>query len=120
MGSPVAMFYFILLASLAFAKEDAILGEFPWTVSLRNSLIGHDCGASILSENWIIATAYCASLNNDLDPDNFVAVAGDYNIAAAGNDQTEQIRNIEKVFIHPYFGPEQNADIALIKLRTPF
>lgn len=110
----------IFASAFSMAKEDATLGEFPWTVSLRNSLIGHDCAASILTPDWLIATAYCASINNDLDPDNFVAVAGDFNVAIPDNDETEQTRHIEKVYIHPYFGPEQNADIALIKLREPF
>lgn len=32
------------------AKENAYLGEFPWTVSLKLvGLFGHDCGGAILN-----------------------------------------------------------------------
>ena len=42
---------FIAFLSFCAAKEDTILGEFPWTVSLKLvGLWGHDCGGAILNE----------------------------------------------------------------------
>ena len=38
------------LVTFCVAKEDAYLGEFPWTVSLKLvGLFGHDCGGAILN-----------------------------------------------------------------------
>ena len=66
--------FFVIIPFIC-AKEEATLGEFPWTVSLRlDGLLGHDCGGAILNESWILTTAYCADLNDQLDHANFVVV----------------------------------------------
>ena len=40
------------------AKEEAVPGEFPWTVSLeldpQQGYFGHDCGGAILNEVHIL------------------------------------------------------------------
>merc|ERR550539_649383 len=109
--------FFVIIPFIC-AKEEATLGEFPWTVSLRlDGLLGHDCGGAILNESWVLTTAYCADLNDQLDHANFVVVAGEFNVAET--EGNEQFRHIEKAFIHPYFGPEQGSDMALLKLDSP-
>merc|ERR1711983_75877 len=80
-------------------------------------LLGHDCGAAILNENWVLATGYCAQLNDDLDRPNFLVVAGEYDISK--DEEFEQVRHVETAFVHPYFSPEQSSDIALLKLDSP-
>merc|ERR1712018_276076 len=81
---------FVMLP-FVWAKEEAILGEFPWTVSLKlEGLLGHDCGGAILNENWVITTGYCADLNDQLDHPNFVVVAGEFILVET--EDTEQLR----------------------------
>jgi hypothetical protein len=37
--------FLVILIQVICGKEEATLGEFPWTVSLRLSgFVGHDCG----------------------------------------------------------------------------
>ena len=60
----------------------------------------------------ILSTGTCADTDDSLDHDNFLVVAGEFNLMAV--DGTEQVRHVEKVFRHPYFS-EQGCDIALIR-----
>lgn len=119
------------------AKEDSYLGEFPWTVSLKLvGLFGHDCGGAILNnvslslfgfknklyldidsfQSWVLTTAYCAQLNDEFDHPNFEVIAG---ILDRNNDESGQIRHVEKAYVHPYFSSDQGSDIALLKLDFP-
>ena len=49
---------FFALSVLVKAKEEAVPGEFPWTVSLeldpQQGYFGHDCGGAILNEVHIL------------------------------------------------------------------
>ena len=42
--------FLVIFIQVICGKEEATLGEFPWTVSLRLSgFVGHDCGGAILN-----------------------------------------------------------------------
>ena len=40
-------------------NEVTEVGKWPWQVSLQSIVSGHFCGASILSDKWILTAAHC-------------------------------------------------------------
>uniref|UniRef100_A0A182J6H2 Uncharacterized protein n=1 Tax=Anopheles atroparvus TaxID=41427 RepID=A0A182J6H2_ANOAO len=40
---------------------DAVAGDAPWMVSMRNSLNSHLCGGTLLSNRFVLSTAECLS-----------------------------------------------------------
>ena len=97
------------------AKINFILKRNNENSSQLQSLGGHNCAGAVLSPWWVISTGLCAQTDDDLDHDHFTLVAGEWDLAS--NDNTEQVRHVDRVFTHPYFSAEQGADIALIRLN---
>ena len=57
------IFFALSVLVIVKAKEEAVPGEFPWTVSLeldpQQGYFGHDCGGAILNEvTKIISPAF--------------------------------------------------------------
>ena len=41
-------------------------------------------------QNWIITTGYCGQLNDELDHNNFIVIAGEFNLNSVdGNEQVK-------------------------------
>lgn len=89
------------------AKE----GSWPWIAMLVKSS-QQFCGASIISENWLITAAHCvASVNRRVS-----AYVGRYH--RSGDVKTEQELTVNKFIIHPDFDEKTlNNDIALIQVN---
>lgn len=63
-------YYFIQLFLLACGRhqlkknrivggEDARSGKWPWQASLQMGAHGHVCGASVISNRWLVSAAHC-------------------------------------------------------------
>uniref|UniRef100_A0A3Q3FMJ3 Peptidase S1 domain-containing protein n=1 Tax=Labrus bergylta TaxID=56723 RepID=A0A3Q3FMJ3_9LABR len=78
-------------------------GEWPWQVSLHIKGQGHTCGASVLSNRWLITAAHCVQDNGP-------------------NNQTSEWtvrRNIQQIIAHPdYNFLTYDNDIALMELDS--
>ncbi|XP_057330567.1 trypsin-2-like [Microplitis mediator] len=98
-------------------------GQFPFMVSLQKrwSPLLHFCGASIISDRWIVTAAHCIIRGSSLTPKwAVIAVAGDNNLDSYYSPY-RQIRNVEQFVVNPRFDTLNLAnDIALISLQAPF
>lgn len=61
--------------------RDAVLGEIPYQVSLRNPANFHFCGGAIISKRWVLTAGHCI-INR---PQNSIhIVAGSVRLDSAG------------------------------------
>ncbi|XP_057332098.1 trypsin-2-like [Microplitis mediator] len=105
-------------------------GQFPFMVSLQKEgpKLFHFCGASIISERWIVTAGHCvvkfencSFRGNSFTPkENMIAVAGDTNLIW-GYSPFRQVRKVDQIVINPRFDRFSLAnDIALVSLQEPF
>uniref|UniRef100_F6XVK2 Peptidase S1 domain-containing protein n=2 Tax=Ciona intestinalis TaxID=7719 RepID=F6XVK2_CIOIN len=75
----------------------------------------HDCGGALISRCYVATAAHCFKRSKFLS----YVVRGGFELGF--RDRPEQVREIENVFIHPFytFGLQED-DIAVIKLKSCF
>ncbi|KAH8408835.1 hypothetical protein KR009_001881, partial [Drosophila setifemur] len=97
--------------------EDAIKGQFPHQVSLRNG-DSHTCGGSIISRNYILTAAHCVT-NEDAEGNHIPVSAERLSIRAGTNDRFSGgvLVQVVEVIVHENYGDFLN-DISLLKLQT--
>ncbi|XP_072137264.1 transmembrane protease serine 11C-like isoform X3 [Mobula birostris] len=87
-------------------------GEWPWQVSLQVG--SHVCGASIISDSWLISAAHCfqTPLSN---PSQWQAYMGSVELGQGTR------RDIKRIIIHPSYGASNanNYDAAVLELLNP-
>lgn len=86
-------------------------GEYPWQVSLYDSLkapsTGHFCGGTLISAEWVVTAAHCFA-----DGIDFRVYAGSQNLLAGG-----AAYEVAKLIIHQDYDPfTSDNDIALVRL----
>ncbi|XP_074129105.1 prothrombin [Sminthopsis crassicaudata] len=104
--------------------DDAELGTAPWQVMLfRKSPQELLCGASLLSDRWILTAAHCLFYppwDKNFTVDDLLVRIGKHQRAKYERNM-EKIAKLEKIIIHPKYNWKENLDrdIALLKLKQP-
>uniref|UniRef100_A0A672GEG4 Suppressor of tumorigenicity 14 protein homolog n=1 Tax=Salarias fasciatus TaxID=181472 RepID=A0A672GEG4_SALFA len=99
--------------------QNAAFGEWPWQVSLAYQTTGHACGASILSETWLLSAAHCfATFDTNYGvPSNWQTYSGMQDLYKF--DGVQQ-RSLKRIITHPdYNRMTFDYDIALLELSKP-
>ncbi|XP_074093822.1 trypsin-like [Cotesia typhae] len=103
--------------------EKATYGQFPFIASLQKrwTMVQHFCGASIITDRWVLTAAHCVVREKTLVPQwGIVVVAGETNIYTYHSIH-RQIRNADQLVVNPRFDMRTLAnDIALVSLQSPF
>ncbi|XP_069470237.1 suppressor of tumorigenicity 14 protein [Ambystoma mexicanum] len=99
---------------------NADVGEWPWQVSLHTKAEGHTCGASVVSETWLVSAAHC--FQNDgprrySDPSLWTAYLGLHDQAQRSSSE---VRKIKRIIAHRSFNDyTYDHDIAVLELESP-
>lgn len=97
--------------------SDASIKDFPYMISLQMSS-NHICGASILTNSFILTAAHCVTKENDStwaisDPLEYNIVAGQ-TVLDLGDCQ---FRDVKKIFVHSgYNHTTLHNDIAVLEI----
>ncbi|XP_068610699.1 serine protease 27 [Brachionichthys hirsutus] len=95
---------------------DAMDGAWPWQVDVQRAPSGHICGASIITEKWVLSAAHC--FPNPSDVGSYIIYAGRYQLS--GLNTHESSHRIKRVVIpEGYVEPHRGRDLALVELSSP-
>ncbi|XP_068592623.1 suppressor of tumorigenicity 14 protein homolog [Cebidichthys violaceus] len=100
--------------------QNAETGEWPWQVSLHFLTYGHVCGASIISEKWLLSASHCFVVNNSPQnhvPSNWQSYSGMQNQYSQDGVQRKAVK---RIISHPDYNQMTfDYDIALLELSEP-
>ncbi|XP_038123519.1 suppressor of tumorigenicity 14 protein homolog [Cyprinodon tularosa] len=98
--------------------QNADSGEWPWQVSLHFRTSGHACGASIISDRWLLSAAHCFKFSHEHGLQaNWITYSG---LQSQYEPEKAQMRKVKRIILHPsYDQVTSDYDIALLKLSEP-
>ncbi|TEA31980.1 hypothetical protein DBR06_SOUSAS15210017 [Sousa chinensis] len=97
--------------SVVQGSETAMEGEWPWQASLQLIGAGHQCGASLISNTWLLTAAHC--FRNKSNPHQWTVSFG------TTINPPLMKRNIERIIVHErYHFPAKEYDIAVVQLSS--
>jgi len=94
---------------------DAKPGEFPWQASFQLTNGFHFCGASIVSDRWLVTASHCVDGQS----------ASRVKVVTGLHDQRQRVGNpkeygIARIIMHPGYNSRTiTNDITLIQTKTP-
>ncbi|KAM3585222.1 uncharacterized protein V6R79_010780 [Siganus canaliculatus] len=89
-------------------------GHCPWQALLTRNQ-AYECGAIVLSDQWILTAAHCIWKK---PTNSFQVVVGEHDLEVA--EKTEQVRHVVKAVIHRgYNKTNYDTDLAMLKLNRP-
>ena len=89
---------------------DSEINDYPWQAALVDPYGSGYCGASIISNQWILTAAHC--IEDSYSPDVFVRVGSENSYSYGGVTYS-----VSEIIVHPnYTDVTSGSDIALIKL----
>ncbi|KAL8178000.1 UNVERIFIED_CONTAM: hypothetical protein K2H54_025125 [Gekko kuhli] len=95
--------------------SEALRGEFPWQVSLRENG-EHFCGATILTARWLVSAAHC--FNELHDPSSWTAYVGSIWLSNTGSSFARA--GVGHIVKHPSYNIDTaDYDVALLHLADP-
>ncbi|XP_067434480.1 suppressor of tumorigenicity 14 protein homolog isoform X1 [Thunnus thynnus] len=101
--------------------SDAGAGSWPWQVSLQMDRYGHVCGATLVSNRWLISAAHCFQDSDAIkysDTRAWRAHMG-MRVMTTGNNGAAT-RPIRRILLHPQYDQfTSDYDIALLELSAP-
>ncbi|XP_051635950.1 suppressor of tumorigenicity 14 protein homolog [Manacus candei] len=101
--------------------EDARSGKWPWQASLQMGAQGHVCGASVISNRWLISAAHCFLDSDSVRysvPLGWRAYMGLHTINGKSNHVA--MRSIKRIIVHPQYDQSiSDYDIALLEMEMP-
>ncbi|XP_054606889.2 suppressor of tumorigenicity 14 protein homolog isoform X1 [Nothobranchius furzeri] len=101
--------------------SDAVMGSWPWQVSLQMDRYGHVCGATLVASRWLLSAAHCFQDSDAIkysDVRAWRAYMG-MRVMIKGNHGAST-RLIRRILLHPQYDQfTSDYDIALLELSSP-
>ncbi|KAM7062018.1 acrosin-like [Acridotheres tristis] len=98
---------------------NAMEASWPWIVSIQHPWVpdlGHFCGGSLISTQWVLTAAHCFDDYNNISM--MYVVIGATQLSQPGPGAA--MRSVKQVVLHPYYNPDDMSyDIALMELDQP-